>query len=132
MAPTRRLRVLAGQLAAPAADRSFAGSELDPVSGANAQMTITDIKPYPTWQGARNIMLVKVECEGGLYGWGEAGLSGRELAVEGAVNHYKQFLIGQDGMRIGALWQEMCKHTGLPHAARRPAKAYATVSLPVW
>lgn len=52
-------------------------------------------------------MLVKVECEGGLYGWGEAGLSGRELAVSGAVDHYKQFLIGQDGMRIGALWQEM-------------------------
>ena len=43
-------------------------------------------------------MLVKVECEGGLYGWGEAGLSGRELAVSGAVDHYKQFLIGQDGM----------------------------------
>jgi|EP01044_Picomonas_judraskeda_P000341 hypothetical protein len=70
-------------------------------------MTITDIIPYPTWQGHRNIMLVKVECEGGLYGWGEAGLSGRELAVSGAVDHYKQFLIGQDGMRISALWQEM-------------------------
>jgi galactonate dehydratase len=79
------------------------------VSGANAGMTITDIKAYPTWQGARNIMLVKVECEHGLFGWGEAGLSGRELAVAGAVDHYKQFLIGQDGMRIGALWQEMCK-----------------------
>ena len=37
----------------------FAGSELDPVSGANAGMTITDIKPYPTWQGHRNIMLFK-------------------------------------------------------------------------
>jgi galactonate dehydratase len=71
-------------------------------------MTITDIKSYPTWQGARTIMLVKVECEDGLFGWGEAGLSGRELAVAGAVDHYKQFLIGQDGMRIGALWQEMC------------------------
>ena len=74
-------------------------------------MTITDIKSYPTWPGARNIMLVKVECENGLFGWGEAGLSGRELAVAGAVDHYKQFLIGQDGMRIGALWQEMCAYT---------------------
>ena len=65
-------------------------------------MTITAIKCYPTWQGHRNICLVKVEC-GELHGWGEAGLSGRELAVAGAVDHYSQFLVGQDGMRIGAL-----------------------------
>ena len=64
-------------------------------------------------------MLVKVECEGGVFGWGEAGLSGRELAVQGAVDHYKQFLIGQDGMRIGALWQEMCKRTGLQPIAQQ-------------
>ena len=69
-------------------------------------MTITAIKCYPTWQGHRNICLVKVEC-GELHGWGEAGLSGRELAVAGAVDHYSQFLVGQDGMRISALWQEM-------------------------
>eukprot|EP01045_Picozoa_sp_COSAG04_P031420 COSAG04_NODE_5810_length_1486_cov_5.322278_3_plen_33_part_01 len=28
-------------------------------------------------------------------------------AVAGAIEHFKQFLIGQDGMRIGALWQQM-------------------------
>jgi galactonate dehydratase len=50
---------------------------------------------------------VKVECGDELFGWGEAGLSGRELAVAGAVEHFKQFLVGQDGMRVGALWQEM-------------------------
>jgi galactonate dehydratase len=49
----------------------------------------------------------QVECAGGLHGWGEAGLSGRELAVAGAVEHFAQFLVGRDGMRIGALWQEM-------------------------
>ena len=38
---------------------------------------------------------MKVECEGGVFGWGEAGLSGRELAVAGAVDHYAQFLVGQ-------------------------------------
>ena len=27
--------------------------------------------------------------------------------MAGAVDHYSQFLVGQDGMRIGALWQEM-------------------------
>jgi len=68
---------------------------------------ITDIKSYPTWVGHRNQMVVKVETDEGLYGWGEAGLSGRELAVKGAVDHYREWLIGRDPMQIGALWQEM-------------------------
>jgi len=70
-------------------------------------MKISDIKPYPVWVGHRNQMLVKVETDEGLYGWGEAGLSGRELAVTGAVKHYREFLIGQDPMAIGRIWQEM-------------------------
>ena len=57
------------------------------------------------------MLFVKVECEtadgGTLHGWGESGLSGRELAVKGAVEHYREFLLGSDAMNIGALWQEM-------------------------
>ena len=59
-------------------------------------MKITDIKPYPVWVGHRNQMLVKIETDEGIYGWGEAGVSGRELAVAGAVQHYREFLIGRD------------------------------------
>ena len=70
-------------------------------------MKITDVKPYPVWVGHRNQMLVKVETDEGLYGWGEAGLSGRELAVKGAMEHYREFLIGRDPRQIGSLWQEM-------------------------
>jgi len=70
-------------------------------------MKITDVKQFPVWVGHRNQMVVKVETDAGLYGYGEAGLSGRELAVAGAVKHYREFLIGRDPMRAGALWQEM-------------------------
>ena len=70
-------------------------------------MKITDIKVYPVWVGSRNQCLVKVETDEGVYGWGESGLSGRELAVVGAVKHYREFLIGRDPLRSGALWQEM-------------------------
>src|SRR5664279_1171332 len=70
-------------------------------------MKITDIKSYPVWVGHRNQMVIKVETDEGIYGLGEAGLSGRELAVAGAVQHYREFLIGRDPMRAGALWQEM-------------------------
>ncbi|MBZ0300473.1 MAG: mandelate racemase/muconate lactonizing enzyme family protein [Anaerolineae bacterium] len=70
-------------------------------------MKITDIKSFPTWVGNRNQLIVKVETDEGLHGWGESGLSGRELAVVGAINHYREFLIGRDARQIGALWQEM-------------------------
>lgn len=70
-------------------------------------MKISDIKVFPTWVGTRNQLIVKVETDAGLHGWGEAGVSGRELAVEGALKHYRQFLLGKDPMRIGALWQEL-------------------------
>jgi len=70
-------------------------------------MKITAIRPYPTWVGIRNQLIVKVETDEGIYGWGESGLSGRELAVVGAIEHYREFLIGRDPMAIGALWQEM-------------------------
>ncbi|HEY3289221.1 MAG TPA: mandelate racemase/muconate lactonizing enzyme family protein [Anaerolineae bacterium] len=70
-------------------------------------MKIRDIKTFPVWVGSRNQFIVKVETDEGLYGLGEAGVSGRELAVQGAIQHYRQFLIGKDPMRIGALWQEM-------------------------
>ncbi|HWU17461.1 MAG TPA: mandelate racemase/muconate lactonizing enzyme family protein [Devosia sp.] len=70
-------------------------------------MKITTITPYPTWVGTRNQLIVKVETDEGIYGWGESGLSGREKAVAGAIEHYREFLIGRDPMAIGALWQEM-------------------------
>lgn len=70
-------------------------------------MKITDIKSYPTWVGHRNQLIVKVETDEGIYGWGESGLSGREKAVVGAIEHYREWLIGKDAFNIGALWQEM-------------------------
>lgn len=68
-------------------------------------MKITDIILYPVWVGHRNQLLVKVETDEGIYGWGESGLSGRELAVAGALKHYRELLIGRDPMQIGAIWQ---------------------------
>lgn len=70
-------------------------------------MKITDIKTYPVWTGHRHFLVVKVETDEGLYGLGEGGMTTRELAVKGAVEHYREWLIGRDPMRIGALWQEM-------------------------
>lgn len=70
-------------------------------------LKITTIHSYPVWARHRNELMVKVETNKGIFGWGESGLSGREKAVMGAIEHYAQFLIGRDPFAIGALWQEM-------------------------
>jgi galactonate dehydratase len=70
-------------------------------------MHISDIKPLPVWVGNRNQLVVKVETDEGIYGLGESGLSGRELAVVGALKHFREFLIGKDPMQIGRIWQEL-------------------------
>ena len=70
-------------------------------------MKITEIKTYPVLVGQRNQCLVKVETDTGQYGWGESGLSNRELAVAGAVTHFREFLIGKDPIDVGGIWQEL-------------------------
>ena len=70
-------------------------------------MKITAIRCYPAWIGIRNQLIIKVETDEGIVGWGESGLSGREKAVVGAVEHFAEFLIGADPFKIGALWQDM-------------------------
>ena len=70
-------------------------------------MKITDIKPYPIWIGTRNQLVVKIETDEGISGLGESGLSGRELAVIGALKHFREFLIGKDPMQRGSIWQEL-------------------------
>src|SRR5579863_6555442 len=70
-------------------------------------MKITAIRPYAAWVGIRNQLIVKVETDAGIFGWGESGLSGRERAVIGALEHFAEFLIGRDPFAIGAIWQEV-------------------------
>ncbi len=70
-------------------------------------MKITDIKTYAIRVGHRNQLIVKVETDEGIVGWGEAGLSSREHAVMAAIGHFREWLIGRDPMRTGALWQEL-------------------------
>ena len=48
-------------------------------------MKIIAIRAFPVWVGIRNQLLVKIETDEGIFGWGESGLTGREKAVAGAL-----------------------------------------------
>ncbi|MEM6632912.1 MAG: mandelate racemase/muconate lactonizing enzyme family protein [Bacteroidota bacterium] len=70
-------------------------------------MKISNIKTFPIRIGSGSQLIIKVETDTSIYGWGASGLSTRELAVIGAIQHFLPFLIGKDPRRIGSLWQEM-------------------------
>ncbi|HVU14273.1 MAG TPA: D-galactonate dehydratase family protein [Phototrophicaceae bacterium] len=73
-------------------------------------MKITNIRVVVTCPG-RNYVLVKVETDqAGLFGWGDATLNGRELAVASALrDHIAPLLIGRDPDRIEDIWQYLYK-----------------------
>ncbi|MBI3711948.1 MAG: galactonate dehydratase [Burkholderiales bacterium] len=67
-------------------------------------MRITKLTTYripPRW------MLLKIETDAGITGWGEPVIEGRARTVETAVHEFGEKLIGQDPARINDLWQEM-------------------------
>jgi galactonate dehydratase len=68
---------------------------------------ITAIKGFPVKVGHRNQFIVKVETDAGIAGVGEGGISGRELAMLGMVDHLSRFVIGEDPRRIEHHWQTM-------------------------
>ena len=70
-------------------------------------MKIKNIISYPVWIGSRNQLLIKIETDNGIEGWGESGLSARELGVSGIVEHYKNLLVGKNPLEIGKIWQRL-------------------------
>ena len=80
-------------------------------------MRITAIKPFPVWVGTRNQLIVKVETDEGIYGWGESGLRGREKAVVGAIEHYREFLIGRDAIAHRRASGRRCTAASISRAA---------------
>ncbi len=70
-------------------------------------MKITNVIPYPIWIGSRNQLLVKIETDSDVFGWGESGLSARELGVSGIIDHYKEIIVGMDPFEIGKIWQRL-------------------------
>jgi galactonate dehydratase len=70
-------------------------------------MKITGVRGYPIKVGHRNQFVVMVETDEGVTGVGEGGISGRELAMQGMLEHFSGFLMGEDPRRVEHLWQTM-------------------------
>ena len=93
-------------------------------------MKITDIKTFPL-KAARDIFVVKVETDEGIYGLGEGGCSSRELAEAEAVKHFSRFLIGMDPMRIEHIWQK-CYRSNYHEGGRVLTGAISAIDIALW
>src|SRR5579859_2041407 len=95
------------------------------------RMQITDVTAFAVYNGQRNNLFVVVDTDEGLYGVGESGLSGRELAVIGAVEHLKPMLVGEDPSRIEHLWQTLFRGGFFP-ANRVIGSAISAIDIALW
>lgn len=93
-------------------------------------MKITDITVYLAKEW-RTFLFVVVDTDEGIYGVGEAGITGRELAVAGAVEHFKPLLIGEDPFRIEHHWQRLYRGGFYP-AGPIMAAALSAIDIALW
>ncbi len=94
-------------------------------------MRITDIQVHPLQAPGRTLVVVTVHTSDGVIGVGEAGLQRRWLAIAGAVEHMKRWLVGEDPARIEYLWQRMARGGFYP-ADRLIGSAIAGIDIALW
>lgn len=94
-------------------------------------MKITGLETYRIWNGTRNFLFVAVDTDEGVWGIGEAGLTGREPAVEATVHQLAAQLVGADPFRIEHLWQTMFRGGFFP-AQRILSSAISAIDIALW
>jgi galactonate dehydratase len=97
-------------------------------------MKITDVKTFLVHdpdRPSRNYAFVKIYTDEGVTGLGEAGINGKELALQGLVDTYKGVLVGMDPFRIEHIWQTLWRgqffRGGHVHSA-----AVAAIDIALW
>jgi galactonate dehydratase len=94
-------------------------------------MKITDVDVLTIPDRGDSMMLVVVDTDAGIHGLGEVGIRTRQEAVQGALAHLRELLLGQDATRIEHLWQVMSRSGFFP-ADRFLSSAVAAVDVALW
>ena len=79
------------------------------MEGKENDVKITKIETYiykPTW----NWLLLKMETDEGIHGWGEATTQAQEKDVEACIHNLAQYLIGKDPRDIELHWSTMFRN----------------------
>ena len=94
-------------------------------------MKITNIQTYPIYHGHRNYTFIKIDTDKEIYGIGEFGLTWKEQAGIGAIEHMKNHLIGLDPLNIEWIWQLLFRGDFFP-GGRINTAAMSAIDIALW
>ncbi|HWB55248.1 MAG TPA: mandelate racemase/muconate lactonizing enzyme family protein [Tepidisphaeraceae bacterium] len=94
-------------------------------------MKIEDIQCVPVQAPGRTLVPILVRTDQGITGLGEAGLQRRWHAIDGAIQHIKRWLIGEDPCRIEHIWQRMYRGGFYP-GDRLIGSVIAGIDIALW
>ena len=94
-------------------------------------MKVTDLRTVVVGNPWKNWLFVVLETDEGLTGLGEGTLGLSTQPVLGALAELKRFVVGQDPLRIGALWDAMARGWYLPTDAVH-VTAMSAVEIACW
>ena len=95
-------------------------------------MKVTGIKSYSVADSdGRPYFIVKVETDEGIHGLGEVGIRWWGAAIEKAIEHLSEIVVGQDPFATERLWQRMYRGSFFP-AERVYTCAISAIDIALW
>jgi L-alanine-DL-glutamate epimerase-like enolase superfamily enzyme len=95
-------------------------------------MKITEIKSFSVADADnRSYFIVKVETDEGVHGLGEVGIRWWGAAIEKAIEHLSEIVVGQDPFATERLWQHMYRGSFFP-AERVYTCAISAIDIALW
>ncbi len=94
-------------------------------------MKITTIEAFPVPTGNRFSLFVVVDTDEGIYGIGEAGITYRERAEIGVIDHFRDIVIGMDPFRTEHIWQVLFRGGFFP-AQRIQTAVISAIDIALW
>lgn len=76
-------------------------------------------------------LFLRIRTDGGITGWGEAGVQMRARAVQAAVGHFVDYLVGRDPLRIEEHWNVL-RRSGFYRDGTILSSALAAVDEALW
>ena len=94
-------------------------------------MKITQIKSFMIGDDDRRYHIVKVETDEGIYGLGEVGIGFWGAAIEQALGHLSEIVVGEDPFSTERLWQHMFRGSFFP-ADKVYCSAISAIDIALW
>ena len=108
------------------------------ITNVISHVLVGETKPYSTWASdfvnTRYSMVVEIQTDEGITGWGESVCHGRQPGGVSAAfveYTYKPLLLGQDPFNVEVLWESMF-HTSRPFGGGGAVNALSGIDVALW